>query len=90
MHFLHCCTAILTLPTLRPAGVVCNSDVFWFSLIHKGNSVFFKELAHKMQSWRRYRAAVRELSLLSDRELRDLGLNRQDICNVARQSAGML
>jgi uncharacterized protein YjiS (DUF1127 family) len=35
----------------------------------------------------RYRETVRELSLLSDRELDDLGINRFQIESVARQNA---
>ena len=48
-----------------------------------------KSIAHRFQNWRRYRAAVRELSLLSDRELSDLGLSRFDIDLVARRSANL-
>jgi uncharacterized protein YjiS (DUF1127 family) len=48
-----------------------------------------KSLTHRLSAWRRYRAAVRELSLLSDRELNDLGLNRFEIESVARRSAGL-
>jgi uncharacterized protein YjiS (DUF1127 family) len=45
-------------------------------------------LAARFSAWRRYRVSVRELSQLSDRELKDLGLNRCDIEAVARRSAG--
>ncbi len=48
-----------------------------------------KMIAEKVAAWRRYRTSVRELSRLTDRELNDLGLNRYDIENVARQSAGL-
>ena len=43
----------------------------------------------KVLAWRRYRACVRELEQLSDRELADLGLQRYDIESVARGSAGL-
>ena len=46
-----------------------------------------KEITHKIQEWRRYRASVRELSRLSDRELHDLGLTRADIDYVAKKAA---
>ncbi len=49
----------------------------------------FKVITEKIAAWRRYRTAVRELSLLSDRELSDLGLNRYEIAMVARRSAGL-
>ena len=48
-----------------------------------------KAITQKFSNWRRYRAAVRELSLLSDRELNDLGLSRYDIEIVARRSASI-
>ena len=40
-----------------------------------------------LRAWRRYNATVRELSLLSDRELADLGLTRSQICSVAYRCA---
>ncbi len=47
-----------------------------------------KSITARLNAWRRYRASVRELSQLSDRELSDLGLNRYDIDGIARRSAG--
>jgi uncharacterized protein YjiS (DUF1127 family) len=44
----------------------------------------FKALAEKLQAWMRYREAVKELSQLSDHELRDIGVNRGNIEYVAR------
>lgn len=44
-------------------------------------------LAAKIQKWRQYRASVRELSRLTDRELSDLGIGRADIEFVARKGA---
>ncbi len=49
-----------------------------------------KSITAMLVAWRRYRVSVRELSQLSDRELRDLGLTRAEIDNVARRSAGLL
>ena len=49
----------------------------------------FRIITEKINSWRRYRTAVRELSQLSDRELSDLGLSRYDIEAVARRSSGL-
>jgi len=42
-----------------------------------------------IDAWRRYRAAVAELSGLSERDLAELGLAREDIHEVARRSAGL-
>ena len=46
----------------------------------------FKTIAEKFNAWRRYRDAVRELSLLTDRELDDIGVRRGDIEYIVRQS----
>ena len=40
-----------------------------------------------LRAWRRYRVCVRELSLLNDRELADIGLTRSGIHAVAWRSA---
>lgn len=45
-----------------------------------------RTLTMKFQTWRRFRESVRELSRLSDRELNDLGIGRDDIVDVVRQS----
>ncbi len=47
----------------------------------------FKVISTMIQEWRRYRASVRELSRLTDRELSDLGIGRGDIEFVARKCA---
>jgi uncharacterized protein YjiS (DUF1127 family) len=43
-----------------------------------------KTISEKLNAWRRYREAVRELSQLSDRELEDIGIRRGDIEYVVR------
>jgi uncharacterized protein YjiS (DUF1127 family) len=43
----------------------------------------FKSIARRFHTWRRYGAAVNELSHLSDRELADIGISRSDIPRVA-------
>ena len=45
-----------------------------------------KTISEKLAAWRRYRDAVRELSLLSDRELEDIGIRRGDIEFMVRRS----
>jgi uncharacterized protein YjiS (DUF1127 family) len=49
--------------------------------------MFVGYILSKVQAYLRYRDTVRELSLLTDRELEDLGINRFQIENVARQHA---
>jgi uncharacterized protein YjiS (DUF1127 family) len=45
-----------------------------------------KTISEKLNTWRRYREAVRELSQLSDRELNDIGIRRGDIEDIVRRS----
>jgi uncharacterized protein YjiS (DUF1127 family) len=47
-----------------------------------------KTIAEKLNAWRRYREAVRELSRMSDRELSDIGIRRGDIEFIVRQNIG--
>ena len=41
----------------------------------------------KLRRWLLYRATVRELERLADKDLSDLGIGRSDIKDVARQTA---
>ncbi len=50
-------------------------------------SVFVTYLLSKIRAYMRYRETVRELSILTDRELDDLGISRFEIENVAREHA---
>jgi uncharacterized protein YjiS (DUF1127 family) len=43
-----------------------------------------KTITEKLNAWRRYREAIRELSQLSDRELEDIGIRRGDIQHIVR------
>ncbi len=45
-----------------------------------------RTITEKLNAWRRYREAVRELSQLSDRELNDIGIRRGDIESIVRRS----
>ena len=49
--------------------------------------MFVSVILAKVQAYLRYRATVRDLSLLSNRELDDLGISRSQIDAIARQSA---
>ncbi len=51
--------------------------------------VTLKNISEKLHAWRRYRASLRELYSLTDRELDDLGICRWEIDDVARRSAGL-
>ncbi len=41
-------------------------------------------ITRSLNNWRKYRQTVTELGRMSDRELRDLGIGREDIRRVAR------
>jgi uncharacterized protein YjiS (DUF1127 family) len=47
--------------------------------------IFLKRISDKLDAWRRYRQAMRELSQLSDHDLSDIGIGRGDIEYVARR-----
>ena len=49
--------------------------------------MFVSFILSKVRAYMRYRETVRELSLLSDRELDDLGISRFQIDSIARQHA---
>jgi uncharacterized protein YjiS (DUF1127 family) len=44
-------------------------------------------ITQKIEAWRRYREAIRELSQMSDHELSDIGIHRCDIERIARQTS---
>jgi uncharacterized protein YjiS (DUF1127 family) len=55
---------------------------------HSGVSVMIvSTLIARVRAYMRYRASVRALSNLSERELADIGLTRGDIDAVSRESA---
>ena len=45
-----------------------------------------KLISEKINAWRRYREAVRELSQFSDHELCDIGIRRRDIEDIVRRT----
>jgi uncharacterized protein YjiS (DUF1127 family) len=49
--------------------------------------MFVGYILSKVRSYLRYRETVRELSLLTDRELDDLGISRFQIDSIAREHA---
>ena len=55
------------------------------SVRKRKSTMSIKEITNKLNEWRRYRASVRELSALTDRELTDLGIARADIQFVAKK-----
>ena len=45
-------------------------------------------IARSLTNWRKYRQTVTELGRMTDRELSDLGIGRQDIRRVAKTAVG--
>jgi uncharacterized protein YjiS (DUF1127 family) len=45
-----------------------------------------KSISTRFTAWRRYRASIKELSQLTDRELNDLGICRADIEATVRKA----
>ena len=48
-------------------------------------AVTFKTLTTRYARYKLYRATLNEMAVLSDRELRDLGLHRSQIKSIARE-----
>ncbi|UVF22675.1 DUF1127 domain-containing protein (plasmid) [Microvirga terrae] len=49
--------------------------------------MFIAFIMAKISAYLHYRQVIRELMQLSDRELDDIGISRNDIDGIARQSA---
>ena len=47
--------------------------------------MFLSVILSSIRRWYRHRETVRQLSVLTDRELSDIGLSRDDIARVAHQ-----
>ena len=52
--------------------------------------IIIHAFVERVRRWAMYRNTVRELSVLSDRDLSDLGINRSDIEYVARKHASAI
>jgi uncharacterized protein YjiS (DUF1127 family) len=68
-----------------------NIDAYIPGLIlaHAGErkQVMLLSIIRVFQAWRRYGVAINELSNLSDRELADIGITRNDIPRLAWEQA---
>ncbi len=49
--------------------------------------MLLSHVVHILRAWRRYHTTMQELSILSDRELADLGLTRSQISAAAYRCA---
>ncbi|MGL4634512.1 MAG: DUF1127 domain-containing protein [Beijerinckiaceae bacterium] len=49
--------------------------------------MIISQIIARVRQYMRYRASMRALSALNERELSDIGLTRGDIASVARQAA---
>ena len=75
----------------RVAVIRAGNDWFaarWAHGAEKGVDVItLRMISEKLNAWRRYREAVRELSQFSDHELCDIGIRRCDIEHIVRRTA---
>ena len=53
----------------------------------KANTGFFARMIENIARYRVYRTTIDELSSLSERELRDLGISRADVRGIAYKAA---
>jgi uncharacterized protein YjiS (DUF1127 family) len=81
------CQALLSKPTASCAKASFRIAADGQPAKQKRNKkmISLKTVSEKLNAWRRYRAAVRELSQLSDHDLSDIGIGRGDIDHVARR-----
>jgi uncharacterized protein YjiS (DUF1127 family) len=70
----------------RAAAIMLRCSRHWACRQRIKKMTPIKTITEKLAAWRRYRDAVRELSLLSDRELDDIGIRRGDIEFIVRRS----
>ena len=49
--------------------------------------MYLTQIRRFIRQWREFNSALRELSGLSDRELKDIGINRGDIVRIAWHNA---
>jgi uncharacterized protein YjiS (DUF1127 family) len=85
MHIAHNCLPSSTLPLARSSHYVAPQQAV-APARKEAQMVSLKTISEKLDAWRRYRDAVRELSQLSDRELDDIGIRRGDIEYVVRRT----
>jgi uncharacterized protein YjiS (DUF1127 family) len=87
MHILHVWRQIVGLPEIGFAAYFASQQRLRPLQNGRANMTPFKTISEKLNAWRRYRDAVRELSQLSDRELADIGIRRGEIEEIVRRSA---
>ena len=58
-------------------------------MYHLRRRELFNAVKTKFKNWKQYQATVRELSALSSRELKDLGITRDEIQSIAKQHSMM-
>ena len=63
---------------------------FGFRISGVTHMIIIHAFVERVRRWAMYRNTVRELSVLSDRDLSDLGINRSDIEYVARKHASAI
>ena len=55
-------------------------------LVYERKTIMFEVLKSRVATWKRYSRTVSELQSLSNRELADLGIARNDISRIAKDA----
>ena len=81
------CSSALCLQTFRNAAYIrINKFEGVHGRVQTTKEVDPMNIARSLNNWRKYRQTITELGRMSDRELRDLGIGREDIRRVARHA----
>ena len=87
MRKAHRCSSALCLQTFRNAAYIrINKFEGAHGRVQTTKEVDPMNIARSLNNWRKYRQTITELGRMSDRELRDLGIGREDIRRVARHA----
>ena len=75
------------MPTLRYIRLLRSTKAIYITVIQNEGETEMTTLRQKIAQYTAYQRTVRELNQLSNVQLRDLGISRDDIRSVARTAA---
>jgi uncharacterized protein YjiS (DUF1127 family) len=84
MHSISSCTATKSILHRTKSTYIEFHDS---GFAGEGTKNMILSIVDYLHAWKRYGAAVRELSTLNDRELADIGITRSDIPRLAWEHA---
>jgi uncharacterized protein YjiS (DUF1127 family) len=89
LRWAHRCSAAIALVNVAVQYYIAVIEFKGAEVIRTASQIERKmqmNIARAYNNWVKYRQTVTELGRMSNRELADLGIARQDIRNVARQA----